>query len=250
MVDIINSSTIQAPSDGVSQGLYEESSSQQGTVGALRELADGRRFRYAYFNAATAAGRLVSPVLANTCLVETNDIVVAAYAAGTTDIQITLAGKSANAFDGGYLHITDDAGEGYNYRIKESSATDATTSGKVDITLYDGLVVALATTSDIAITGSLWNQVMGASSGTNYIVSGVTARVMQASYYGWVQTTGVATILSDAAVAAGDNLTLGDDGTIVGAVQTKDAETEVLIGQALFAPDDTGYVGVRLYGIE
>ena len=88
----------------------------------------------------------------------------------------------------------------------------------------------------------------GATAGTDYIISGVTTRVMQAEYYGWVQTTGVCTILADGSIAIGDNLTLSDG--VAGAVQLKDAETEPLVGQALFAPDNTGHVGVRLYGLE
>ena len=141
-----------------------------------------------------------------------------------------------------------DAGEGYQYRIQSNSATDATTSGKVDIYLYDPIVTTLTTASDIAITGNLWNGVIGCTAGTDYIMSGVTARTMQSGYFGWVQTTGVATILADGTIAIGDNLTLSDG--LAGAVQLKDAETEPLVGQALFAPDNTGHVGVRLYGLE
>ena len=250
MVDIINSSTIQAPSDGVSQGIYEESSTQQGNVGALRELADGRRFRYAYFASATNRGLLVSQDVSATAVVEIDDKCTAA-AIGATTVTITdastLGSATADQYAGGYLHITDDAGEGYQYRIRGNTAAS---SNAVDFSLYDGLVVALTTASDVAITGNLYNSVHGATAGTDYIISGVTARTMQASYYGWVQTTGVATILADAgtAIAIGDNLTLSDG--VADAVQLKDAETEPLVGQALFAPDDGGHVGVRLYGLE
>ena len=248
MVDFVNSGTIQGPSSGVSQGLYEESSTQQGNVGAMRELADGRRFRYAYFGAATAAGLLVSQDVSATAVVETNDIVTAADAAATkvtiTDSG-TLGSATADQYAGGYLHTTDDAGEGYTYRIRGNTAAS---SNAVDFTLYDGLVIAVTTATDVAITGSLYGSVHGATAGTDYIISGVTNRVMQASYYGWVQTTGVCTILADGTIAIGDNLTLSDG--VAGAVQLKDAETEPLVGQATFAPDSGGHCGVRLYGLE
>ena len=248
MVDFVNSGTIQAPSSGVSQGLYEESSTQQGDVGALRELADGRRFRYCYFVSATAAGLLVSQDVSATAVVETDNIVTAADAAATkvtiTDSG-TLGSATADQYAGGYLHTTDDAGEGYTYRIRGNTAAS---SNAVDFTLYDGLVIAVTTATDVASTGSLYGSVHGATAGTDYIISGVTNRVMQASYYGWVQTTGVCTILADGSIAIGDNLTLSDG--VAGAVQLKDAETEPLVGQATFAPDNTGHVGVRLYGLE
>ena len=248
MVDFVNSGTIQGPSSGVSQGLYEESSTQQGDVGAMRELADGRRFRYAYFASATAAGLLVSQDDSATAVVETDNIATAADA-GATKVTLTdsgtLGSATADQYAGGYLHTTDDAGEGYTYRIRGNTAAS---SNAVDFTLYDGLVIAVTTATDVAITGSLYGNVHGATAGTDYIISGVTTRVMQAEYYGWVQTTGVCTILADGSIAIGDNLTLSDG--VAGAVQLKDAETEPLVGQALFAPDNTGHVGVRLYGLE
>jgi len=256
MVDFVNSGTIQGPSSGVSQGLYEESSTQQGPVGAMRELADGRRFRYAYFASATAAGLLVSQDVSATAVVETDNIATAADA-GATKVTLTdsgtLGSATADQYAGGYLHTTDDSGEGYTYRIRGNTAAS---SNAVDFTLYDGLVVAITASggtnpTDVAITGSLYGNVHGATAGTDYIISGVTNRVMQANYYGWVQTRGICTILADipsGSIAIGDNLTLSDG--VAGAVQLKDAETEPLVGQALFAPDNTGHVGVRLYGLE
>jgi hypothetical protein len=142
------------------------------------------------------------------------------------------------------LHITDDAGEGHQYRIKSNTAAD---SNAVTFTLYDPVAVALTTASDVAVTGSLWYNVVAATAGTDYIMAGVTPISFTANYYGWFQTAGVATILSDTAIAIGDNLTLSDG--VAGAVQLKDAETEPLVGFACFAPDDGGHVGVVLQGL-
>jgi hypothetical protein len=248
MVDHVNSGSVQAPSSGVSQGIYEESSTQQGNIGAMVELADGRRFRYANFATATAAGLLVSQDISATCVVETDNIATA-NAIGDKTVELTdsgtLGSATKNQYAGAYLHTTDDAGEGYTYRIIGNTVAS---SNAVTFSLYDGVVVALTTATDVAITGSLYGSLVAATAATDYIVSGVTARVMQADYFGWVQTKGVCTILSDVAIAVGDNLTLSDG--VAGAVQLKDAETEPLIGQATFAPDTTGHCGVRLYGLE
>lgn len=234
------------------QGIYAESSTPKFPIGEKLEFADGRCFRYGYTAAAVNAGLLVSQDLSATALVESDDIVIAASgdyspAAGSSKVQITLASISANDYAGALLQITDDDGEGIQYRIKSNSATGATTSGKVDIELFDPIKVALTTSSDIAIVGSLWYNVRGATAGTDYLVSAVTPIAFTANYYGWFQTAGIALILADGTIAIGDNLTLSDG--VTGAVQLKDAETEPLIGLACYAPDNTGHVGVALQGL-
>lgn len=234
------------------QGLYAESSTPTYPIGEKLELSDGRVFRYGKTAAAVAAGLLVSQDISATAQVETDNIVIAAAngfdpAAGSAQLQITLASITKDQFAGALLQTTDDAGEGYQYRIKSNSATDATTSGKVDIYLFDAIVVTLTTATDIAIVGGLWYDVVGATAATDYIIAGVTPIAFTSGYYGWLQTAGIATILSDTAIAIGDNLTLSD-GT-AGAVQLKDAETEPLVGFACYAPDDTGHVGVVLQGL-
>jgi hypothetical protein len=229
------------------QGIYDESSTANYPIGEKLELADGRVFRYGYTAAAINRGLLVSQDVSATAIVESDGKLTAA-SAGATDVTYTDSGTvgsaTLNQYAGGYLHTTDDAGEGYNYRIKSNTAAS---SNAITFTLYDGLEVAVTTATDVAVTGSLWYNVVGATAGTDYIIAGVTPMTFQANYYGWFQTAGVATILSDGAVAIGANLTLSDD--VTGAVQTKDAETEPLVGMATFASDDTGHVGVVIQGL-
>ena len=229
------------------QGIYEESSTARYDIGEKLELADGRVFRYGYTAAAINRGLLVSQDVSATAIVESDGKLTAA-SAGATEVTYTDSGTvgsaTLNQYAGGYLHITDDAGEGYQYRIKSNTAAS---SNAITFTLYDGLEVAVTTATDVAVTGSLWYNVVGATAATDYIIAGVTPMTFQANYYGWFQTAGVATILSDGAVAIGANLTLSDG--VTGAVQTKDAETEPLVGLATFASDDTGHVGVVLQGL-
>ena len=79
------------------------------------------------------------------------------------------------------------------------------------------------------------------------MIAGVTPIAFTANYYGWFQTAGVAPILADGTIAIAQNLTLSDG--VAGAVHTKDAETEPLVGYAAYAPDNTGHVGVVLQGL-
>ena len=232
---------------GTKQGIYEESSTPKHAIGEKVELADGRCFRYVYTAAAINPGLLVSQDVSATAIVESDGKLTAA-AANATEVTYTDSGTvgsaTANQYAGGYLHITDDAGEGHQYRIKSNTAAS---SNAVTFTLYDGLVVAVTTDTDVGVTGGLYYNVVGATAGTDGIIAGVTTRGLTSNYYGWVQTAGVATILADGSIAIYDNLTLSDG--VAGAVQLKDAETEPLVGFATFAPDNTGHVGVVLQGL-
>ena len=241
------------------QSIYEESSTPKHRIGEKLELSDGRVFRYGYTAAAVKAGLLVAQDVSATSQASTDNIVIAASgdfspAAGSSQFQITLASITENQFAGAYFQVNNDlddgVGEGIQYRIKSNSATGATTSGKVDIFLYDPIKVTMTTATDIQILGGLWYNLVGATT-TDILVAGVTPIAFTANYYGWVQTHGVATVFMEtngsAVPAIGDNLTLGDGTT--GAVQLKDAETEPLVGIATSVGTTGAYIGVilRLY---
>jgi hypothetical protein len=229
------------------QGIYEESSTPKANIGEKMELSGGRIFRYGYTAAAIDRGLLVSQDISATCIVESDGKLTAA-SANATEVTYTDSGTvgsaTANQYAGALLHITDDAGEGHQYLIKSNTAAD---SNAITFTLFDGLAVAVTTATDVAVTGSPWYNILGATAGTDFIVAGVSPISFTSNYYGWFQTAGIATILSDTAIAIGDNLTLSDG--VTGAVQLKDAETEPLVGYACFAPDDSGHVGVVLQGL-
>jgi hypothetical protein len=236
------------PHDGllssIDQGIYEESSTQKAPLGTRLVLDDGRVFRYGYILSAVNRGVLVAQDVSATCVVDTDNVMTAA-AVNATTVDITLASVTANQYQGGYLHTTDDTGEGYTYRIKSNDATggDAGT-GKVRFTLYDGLVAAVDTSTDFAITGNMYNTLIIANAATDGLVAGVTPISFTATYYGWIQTWGVCTVLDDGGVTAEHMLTLSD-GTD-GAVQDQDAYTEPVVGYSLFAGDSGGHVGVFL----
>jgi len=245
------------------QGIYAESSTAKFALGEKLEFADGRVFRYGYTAAAVNAAELVSQDVSATTVPEADNIVIAAAngfspSAGSLKFQTTLAGKTADQFAGGLVHIANDGGdgigEGIQYRIKSNSATGATTSGKVDWYLYDPIKVTLTTASDVAVTGGLWNQLKATainpssySTADDYIVSGVTPIAFTANYYGWFQTAGIALISSDGAIQYGSSVTVSDSDA--GHVQLKDAETEPLVGFTVFSSDDDAHVGVVLQGL-
>ena len=218
------------------QGIFEESSTPKHPIGEKVELADGR--------AATGAGLLVSQDISATAIVESDGKLTAA-SAGATEVTYTDSGTvgsaTLNQYAGGYLHITDDAGEGYNYRIKSNTAAS---SNAITFTLFDSLQVAVTTATDVAVTGNLYNQVRAALGTADYIVCGVTPIAFTSGYYGWVQTRGIAVILTDDSdVGAGVPVMCGD--AQAGAVEVAD-NSHPLVGFVTHAADDTGYMGVAL----
>jgi len=244
---------------GTNQGLYAQSETAKHNLGEKLELADGRCFRYCYFDAAVTVGKMVAPDMSTAAAVEISDGVIATGTAGSSVVTITGSGSSgppadfqgvsANQYSGSYLHITDGAGEGFTYRIKSNGAAS---SDAVEFTLYDPIVTALATgASDFAISPGLFKNVhvTDATQGAvvDYIPVGVTVRDVTAEYYAWVQTKGAGTVLADGGITLANRLTLSD-GTN-GAVQLKDAETEVEIGYALATVATTEYAPVMLNGL-
>lgn len=237
-------------------GLYDESSTPQFNLGDKMELADGRCFRYCYFDAAVTVGKMVAPDMSTAAAVELSDKTISNGGAGSSVVTITgngsagppadFEGVSANQYSGSYLHVTDGAGEGFTYRIKSNGAAS---SDAVEFTLYDPIVTALATgASDVAISPGLFKNVhiTDATQGAvvDYIPTGVTVTGVTAQYYAWVQTKGVATVLADGTVTLANRLTLSD-GTN-GAVQLKDAETEIEIGYGLATVATGEYAPVML----
>lgn len=239
---------------------FASDTSPKYAVGTRVCVGEGDVYVYSHFGAATDRGLLVAQDLSESAVVETDNVIIApASAVTTTDgtagsrfIEITLASVTADMFAGGYLHTTDDTGEGYCYRIKGNTATNDPASGNFRLELYEPLAAAVTSDTDFAITGSMYANLEGATAGTDYAIAGVSCATQAAADYGWVQVAGVATVLQDGTIAAGDMLTLSDG--VTGAVQTAagggtaitDLVAEQIVGYALFAGDNTGHVGVKL----
>ena len=110
--------------------------------------------------------------------------------------------------------------------------------------MYDSIVVALsAGATDIAITGNLFKSVRPALGTADYIVCGVAPIAFTADYFGWIQTKGVATILSDGTPAIGQPVMLSD--ATAGSVEVAD-NSHPTVGFALHVGTSGGHVGVAL----
>lgn len=202
----------------------EESSSQKLKLGTRGETPDGRVFYYAQNSgvAIASAGMIVD----GSALVGDHDMDLAPtsnQAAGTTavSIEVPTTNLTKNQYKDGYLVFNDGGGEGEVYRIREHPAHDAATDNTVVITLdeIDGLRTAITTSTEAQLVYNPYTAVKlldGDGTQTTGAL-GVTTIPVSASYYTWIQTSGIASVGVGAQVAiVGDALTVsqqaGEDG--------------------------------------
>ena len=236
--------------------IFSSSTTPLYPVGMKIVRGDGAEYVYGHFGAATNRGLVVAQDLSETSVVDTDNAVIAPASAvavpgetlkpgsiGSRYVELTLAAVTANQFEGGYLAITDDTGEGFQYRIKGNTATDNPATGNIRLELYDPLQAALDATSDIAITGCLYNDLEPATAATDDNVAGVSVATQASGDYGWVQTRGIATVLEDGAVVLSENVMVG---AVAGSVAAAAALTDYTIGQVVMVGDDTGHCQILL----
>jgi len=188
------------------QGIYEISSTQKETLGCLRVMADGRKFRYAK---ATAVALI--PGVCLQCAAPTANHInrsAVATAIGSQQVTFTVVATevTADMYKDGYLQVNaGTAGTlGRQYRIK-SHTTVTSAGGSITVQLDEPLGVALiATTDKLSLIPNPFN---GVSEGAvQKPCAGIAPVPVTASYYFWAQTGGVAAALLDNATAVGSNL--------------------------------------------
>jgi hypothetical protein len=240
---------------GAEVNIYEDSATQDRPLAsrAVHEQT-GRSFRYSSMGAAVTAGWITGPDISAHSVVDTDNIVdgTGELAAGTKTILVDGTPFTATTVEqhgGGLFQITGDEGLGEQYLIKSNTVFKNT--DEVTFTMYDGKVTLIATTTDFAIVGPPWRAVRGATLATDYICTGQAPRGFTNAYYGWMQTWGPAVCLADGAVTIGDQMYLSDaeEGTVQvaggGGTLATDLDSPY-IGDALYAGDDNGGVGVNI----
>jgi|TARA_E500000318_G_scaffold90401_1_gene88296 hypothetical protein len=217
---------------------FAESSTQLFPFGTKLIYGD-RTFRYAGIGgSAITAGKTVQTTAA---VANHRDVAVqAAASAGDTTVTVTLGSTAAtaNQYAEGYLHINDVAGQGQLMRVKSHPAADS--GANVVITLYDPVVTALTTSSKADLISATYNDVVVAPATETGPVIGVTAIDFTADYFGWIQTSGPASVLTSGTLVLGEAAVRSD--TTAGAAEPIDADVEsesTIIGQVMVVNGDT-----------
>lgn len=252
---------------GADVDTFEINDTPKYAVGTGFTRSDGCKFRYVHAGAATDRGVLVAQDYSESSVTDTDDSILAPSSTyqmddevsgiypgsiGSRYVVLTLASAEADQYAGGYLHITDDTGEGYTYRIRGNTATDTPDSGNIRLQLYDKIQTALTATTDFAITGPMYANLEAAGTTTDGITVGVTCASLTATDpYGWVQTFGPTTVLCDTAGTSGMMAQVSQ--SVAGSYAPADldgtaAHNYPIIGVIITPGDTTGHgvIGLRL----
>lgn len=240
-------------------GLQQISSQQINTINAFKDtssslgdLAIGSdQCIYAYAQAGAsnlAAGKVnVTPAkVANNQNLGLDT--ASATAVGSTTLIVDLGGTAvtANQYADGYLVVSDGTGVGQEFQIVGNSAQTSTT-GACTVTLTDGLVTALDTTSKISLMPNAYsNTIVHPGASGAFFCNGVSNVAVTATYYYWSQVRGMASVLSDGVIAKGAGAILTTN-SVPGAVLTEATGTILQrVGTAPEATVDTKYYGIFL----
>lgn len=221
------------PSDApviVTPSMFVSSASPTANVGQKGYSRDGRKYRYVLAGAADlVAGNVIqSPAIVPNHLANTPP----AVAAGATSFSYTpgATGAAANYYAGGLLQVDTTPGNGYSYRISDHAAVTASVA--FTLNLDDPIQVALTTSSRVGLIANPYRGViqLPVTTATGTIV-GVAPYIITALQYGWIQVSGLASVLTTGTPALGA-MVLGP-GTVAGAAQVIVAAGNLIVGQLI-----------------
>ena len=134
----------------------------------------------------------------------------AAIEATTVTITNSTTAITADMYKEGSLYVNDVDGEGQICTIKSHPA-ESTGSGSCVITLEaeDALVVALTVSSQVGLRKHPYDSVIINPTTPTGIPVGVACRAIAASYYGWLQTWGLAAVLCNGTLLLGKTVVPG-----------------------------------------
>ena len=217
-------------------------------LGTRGETPDGRIYRYANAGGTgLAAGGLC---IAVDIEAQHEDLAVNTAAVGDKTLTVTLGSTAiaANEYDGGYVNVTDEDGQGIMYQI--DSAPETALSNDVVIQLHDPIAVAFVANTTVTLFRNKYKDVIVSDGTQADLPVGVPNVIISANEFGWLQTGGPCSIEVDSNdTTVGAPITIGDNGS--GAVETLNAATEVLVGiQPKGSGADTGEFGIFILQLD
>lgn len=174
---------------------FNQYTEQRWPLGTQLIMADGRKFRFAGAPTLLVVGNVLQAA-ANVA----NDVNRAGIAAaiGSRAPTLTLGGATtANLYAEGYWQNSVTPGGGESYKIDNHLA--GTTA--VVFNLQAALQTAITTTTRVDLIGNpYWAVIQTPVTTHTGAVVGIAASPVAASSYGWIQTAGVGSVLTDASV--------------------------------------------------
>ena len=221
----------------------KETASAEHALGTKMVLPDGRTFYYAKNSSAaiTSGGMIVDGIAA----VAAHDMDVPPTAAqsvgdNTVSLEVPTTDLTKDQYKDGYLIFNDADGEGEVYRIVSHPAHDASDDNTVIITIEDeGLQTAITPSTEAQLSYNPYTNVKLIDGDGTMTTGplGVTTIPVTASYYCWLQTSGIASVAIGAQVGIlGDGLSVSQESGESGLAERADYSDESdlrIIGTAM-----------------
>jgi len=222
------------------QDIYKVSTSKLVRLGAQGATRDGRLFRYGLAGAVTlAAGKIcqIPAVVAN----HQNIAVQTAAVVGDNFLAVTVGATAVTAgqYDDGYVVGFDASGVGQTLQIQGTPAFSS--AGTNSLALFDPIATAITTSGKVNLELNPYaGTLVYATGATTEFCVGVPNVAIAAGSYGWFQTRGVASVLTNGAITKGSGVIPGQ--TTAGSVDIEAAATITQrVGTALQTGTTTKY---------
>jgi hypothetical protein len=180
------------------QSLYAQSATATEKLGTVRMMGDGDEWVYCKNGAvALAPGKLIQSVAADAT--KWSNLACDIPVVGANVITVTLGtggDLTANEFAEGYIHVNDDTGEGFVYKIYSHPAAAA--AAACAITIYGSIQTTFVAATTCTITRSPYSAVIvtaGSAVPTAKVV-GVPQINVTIGYYFWAKKKGICPVLA------------------------------------------------------
>ena len=221
--------------------LTANDSTAQQTLGTLRELADGRKFRYIKMTgSALALGQIVMPATKVAVTNATSANGVGPDGATTTIITDSDAAWTPGAYEGWYFQVaTGMTGSTEPIKIVANSVTTLTLEKQITTALSS------AGTDDGEILAGTAAGILSTANDLDVDCLGVGIGTITQNYYGWVQVAGPAAVVSDA-ITEGDKICPGGNAAGQGIAMGDYTDNAIGVCVAASGTDEYCFVDLRI----
>jgi len=221
------------------QGIYEESSTIKGDIGAMVEFEDGRKYVYAKNGAVALEPGLIVEGPAENASDESISL-ASDVAVGDKTLTITTARTyTKNELMGGWVQIEDVAAGVIGHARKIKSNPAVTSGDSMIITIYDAFTdTAVAGTDTVNVMENMYNGVIVCPTTHTGPIAGVPPIHVTISYYFWLQVAGICSFIAGAdTVVVGDGLVVTG---LAGTVKQAAGADDEFVGWAYQSQNSTG----------
>ena len=192
--------------EAIAQPLFKSSATQLHALGTIARDGAGRIFRYCLSGVTQTVGNTLQAAAQVADHQNLTPTVTTYGAVGDTVIVATLAGTAvaaANLYADGFVQIDTTPGLGYSYRVIQHAAVLG--GGVITLTLDPSgpIQVALTASSRVSLVQNPYKYVIQSPTTASGAIVGVSIFPITNGEYGWIQTGGVAGVLTAGSIAVG-----------------------------------------------